>query len=389
MPTGFRGYSRIAGLIIAVGLGCQSLPAANALNVPGLGPDILYVGDADDSTIKSFDADGHFIAQGSGGDLNGPNGLLIAGAELIVVNQNFGGANGEILQYQLKDLSFTAPWVSKSDPDAPFAPRGAALKNGVLYVADFVKDGVLGTPGAILVFAGNGNLLGKLTPPAGAPLNLGEKFRPRGVVVGPDGLLYVSSDPNFTPGTGGMLGAPTTGGQVLRFDPNTLDFIDVFIDDSGGAGRLNRPEGLVFDPEGKKLYVTSFCDLQNSQYPCATAPNTDSIRVYDVAKRNKFLGQINLDLVAKELGQTRASAQALLFGPDQNLFIPVTFRPDFFGEVLSCDVERTALSPRESTDATKICKTFVPAGTLGVPFYLTFGRTDSATLAYPIAGEGD
>jgi hypothetical protein len=149
MPTGFRRYSRIAGLMIAVGLACQSLPAAKAENNSGLGPDILYVGDADDSTIKSFDADGHLITQSSGGDLNGPNALLIAGPELIVVNQNFGGANGEILQYQLKHLSFTGPWLSKSDPDAPFAPRGAALKNGVLYVADFVKDGVLGTPGIV------------------------------------------------------------------------------------------------------------------------------------------------------------------------------------------------------------------------------------------------
>jgi len=61
------------------------------------------------------------------------------------------------------------------------------------------------------------------------------------VFIGPDGLLYVSSDPKFEMGPG-----PTTGGQVLRFDPNTLAFKDVFIDDSGGVGQLNRPEGLLF-----------------------------------------------------------------------------------------------------------------------------------------------
>jgi hypothetical protein len=65
---------------------------------------------------------------------------------------------------------------------------------------------------------------------------------------------------------------------VLRFDPDTVAFRDVFIADSGGAGHLNRPEGLVFDPEGSKLYVTSFCDLA---VPCPAGTNIDSIRVYD------------------------------------------------------------------------------------------------------------
>jgi DNA-binding beta-propeller fold protein YncE len=378
--SGFWRHGRIAGLAIAVGLGFQSLTTAEAMNNPGLGPDILYVGDENDNTVKSFNAEtgasldgaaGAFITSGSGG-LNGPIGLLIAGPEVIVVNQNFGSANGEILQYQLKDGSFTRPWVSQSDPGAPFAPRGVILKNGVLYVANFVEDDS-GTAGEILVFAGSRELLGKLTSSGG----LRKRFRPRGVVIGPDGLLYVSSDPNFEVGPG-----PTTGGQVLRFDPNTLAFKDVFIDDSGGVGQLNRPEGLVFDPDGKKLYVTSFCDLT---FPCPTATNIDCIRVYDAVERNKFLGQINLDPVAQTVaGQTRASAQALLFGPRHNLFIPITLRPAFSGEVLSCDVENSRLSPTKSTDATKICSPFALAnGTLGIPFYLTFGRTDSATLTYP------
>src|SRR5438874_9872168 len=108
MVTGFCSYSRMVGLVIVAALGCQSLlPAAKA---QGLGPDILYVGDASDNTIKSFNADtaasldgakGAFVTQGSG-DLRGPRGLFIAGPELIVVNQNQGqpSLNGEILQYQ-------------------------------------------------------------------------------------------------------------------------------------------------------------------------------------------------------------------------------------------------------------------------------------------------
>jgi hypothetical protein len=358
MPTAFRRYSRVIGLVIVAALGCQSLlPAAKA---KGLGPDTLYVGDASDNTIKSFNADGlsldgtrgAFITQPSG-DLHGPRGLFIAGPELIVVNQNQDqpSLNGEILQYQLKDGSFTGPWVPKTDRDAPFAPRGAVSKNGVLYVANFVENNG-GKPGEVLVFAGNGKFLGELAPPAG-----GSAFRPRGVVVGPDGLLYVSSDPNFAASTG-----PTTGGQVLRFDPDTLAFVSVFINDAGGVGNLNRPEGLVFGPDGK-LYVTSFR---------ATTGDTDSIRIYN-GTTGAFLDKIELD----QVNQPRAFAQALLFGPLGNLFVPTTTPPTSagqvpVGQVLSCKV----LPP-------KICSIFVHPGTLGSPFYLTFGRTDPATLAYP------
>jgi hypothetical protein len=43
------------------------------------------------------------------------------------------------------------------------------------------------TPGEVLAYAGNGDLLGELTPPANS-----SPFHPKGVVVGPDGLLYVA-----------------------------------------------------------------------------------------------------------------------------------------------------------------------------------------------------
>jgi sugar lactone lactonase YvrE len=164
------------------------------------------------------------------------------------------------------------------------------------------------------------------------------------VVVGPDGLLYVSSDPN----PGG------TGGQVLRFDPNTLAFEDVFIDEPGGPGQLNRPEGLVFGPDGN-LYITSFR---------ATTGDTDSIRVYHATGvQGVLFDRIELDKV----GQGRAFAQALLFGKGGYLFVPISNS----GEIRKYDV------------GTHNFDVFVPAGTLGAPFYLTFGRTDPGTLAYP------
>jgi hypothetical protein len=271
---------------------------------------------------------------------------------LATFNQDVGQpVNGEILQYQLDNGSFGGTWVSKNDPNAPFAPRGAVLKNWVLYVANFIEDSA-GTPGEVLAFAGNGKFLGALAPPSNTQI----QCRPRGIVVGPDDLLYVSSDPNFSVGTG-----PTTGGQVLRFDPNTLLFVSVFIDDpnlNGGPGHLNRPEGLVFGPDGKKLYVTSFR---------ASTADTDSIRVYD-ATTGAFLDKIELDQVVDPV---RAAAQALLFGPDGRLFVPVSFLPTLTGQVRRYDV------------VTKNFDVFVATGTLGRPYYLTFGRTDSAWLGYP------
>ncbi len=73
-------------------------------------------------------------------------------------------------------------------------------------------------------------------------------------------------------------------------------------------------------------------------------------------------------------GEDRVFAQALLFGPDGDLFVPLTNT----GEVRRYDVDSGAFD------------VFIPAGgeLLG-PWYLTFGNTDPATLAYvpePSAG---
>src|SRR3981081_4223357 len=128
-----------------------------------LGPDILYVGDQGDNTVKSLSAKdgakGVFVTQGT--ELHGPTGLLVAGGELVVVNQNAGQpSNGEILQYLLRDGSFAGPLVSKTDPNAPFAPRGVVLVNGVLSVANLTGNDA-GAPGEVDVFVGNGAFLGK------------------------------------------------------------------------------------------------------------------------------------------------------------------------------------------------------------------------------------
>lgn len=74
------------------------------------------------------------------------------------------------------------------------------------------------------------------------------------------------------------------------------------------------------------------------------------------------MDQINLD----EVGQPRTFAQALLFGPNGRLFVPITNT----GEVRRYNV------------ATKAFDVFIPVGTLVQPWYLTFRSTDPRTLEY-------
>jgi hypothetical protein len=80
-----------------------------------------------------------------------------------------------------------------------------------------------------------------------------------------------------------------------------------------------------------------------------------------------YVGRIDLDLV----GQPRAFAQALLFGPEGFLFVPISGNGPDTGAVRRYNVD------------TKIFNLFVPpGGPLKSPQYLTFGNTDPGTLAY-------
>jgi hypothetical protein len=146
------------------------------------------------------------------------------------------------------------------------------------------------------------------------------------------------------------------GGQVLKFDPNTLQFKGVFIDDIGGIGGLNRPDGLVFGPNGN-LYVTSFRLISNPIDPAAV----DSIRAYD--RFGRFLESILL----YNRGEPRAFAQAILFGPDGKLFVPISGGGPSTGEIRQYDVR------------TKKYDIFVKGGILVSPQYLT--------KAFSVAGE--
>jgi hypothetical protein len=170
-----------------------------------------------------------------------------------------------------------------------------------------------------------------------------------------DGLLYVANCPNPI----AAIGSAGNGGQVLKFDPSTLEFKGVFINEPGGVNGLNRPDGLVFGPDGN-LYVTSFRFVSDPIDPAAL----DSIRVYNRG------GNLKDTIPLFTPGQPRAFAQAILFGPNGKLFVPISGGGPTTGQIRKYDV------------GTKEFDVFVPVGTLASPQYLTFGRTDPATLAY-------
>ncbi len=322
-----------------------SLESLEDRSVPSAAHDVLYVGDNADNTVKSFDAVtgaslGTLVAPGSGG-LNGPRGLIFRNpGQLLVVNQNSNtDFKGEVLRYNGRTGVPLGAIVPSADPNAPFAPRGMVLgPHHVLYVADDGNlDGI--TLGRLTRFnSETGAFLGDLKP-----TGFSGDFYPRSVVIGPDGLVYAS-----------VRSIAATGGEVMRWNPTTGQFLGVFAA-SNAVNDLNRPEGLVFGPDGN-LYVASFR---------TDASDTDKVVEFS-GSSGAYLGKIDLDTV----GGDRAFAQALEFGPGGSLYVPITGSGPDTGSVRRYDV------------ATHNFTAFVAPGALGQPLYLTFGQTDPATLAY-------
>ena len=325
--------------------------------------DTLYIGDGGDNTVKKFKADtGEFLGQfvkSTSPNLTGPRGLVFDSQHnLLLANQNASTSkSGDIFKYDGSSGAFLGAIVSHDSKVAPYAPRGMVLSNGTLFVASIVSD-QHNNPGSVLAYSGAG--VATLTPPS----SFQHPFHPRGVVIGPDSFLYVSNVPNLPAPDGTGL-----GGQVLRFNPQTYKFIDVIIGDSGGVHHLNRPEGLVFGPDGH-LYITSF----RAPPPSGAPPSdTDSIRIYSVA--GEFRDKIDLYKVGVE---PRVFAQALLFGPGGGLFVPITG-----GAPLPDGTPPPVGQVRRYSVVNKKFAVFVPAfGPLQSGFYLTFGNTDPATLQY-------
>jgi hypothetical protein len=272
--------------------------------------------------------------------LAGPRGIIINGVELLVVDQNVNLAiSGEVLRFDTSTGTFLSALIPYTDPNAPFAPDGIVLDPGYsdIFVANVLRKANV-TPGRVNEYALDGTFITELKVK-------NNEHHPRGAVFGPDGLLYVSTR-DLTKGI---------GGTVLRYSADGK--AEVVIDDQGGPGRLNRPDGLVFGPDGR-LYITSFR---------ADPTDTDSIRIYEAS--GEFVSKIDLYDVTT---QPRAYAQSLLFGPGGKLYVPINNT----GEVR-----------RYNTPTTGDYSVLVPSGgNLTSPWYMTFGHTNPSTLAYDEPG---
>jgi DNA-binding beta-propeller fold protein YncE len=329
--------------------------------------DSMFIGDGADNTVKRFDAisgapEGAFVAPSSGG-LFGPRGLVFAGRHLLVVNQNVDQPfSGEVLDYD-KTGAFLKARVPSSDPKAPFAPRGMVRGHGNLYVADMGDAGyVIGGGAAPNPLPARVAQYDQRTGAWERDLNYAEfamncsatnecvQWSPRGAVFGPDGALYVSAQKFVT-----ATNPNTLFGRIIRFSKGGRGEGKVLVDGETCGCGLARPEGLTFGPDGR-LYVTSFRISVN---------DNDKILIF--RRNGTFRGKIDLD----QVGEPRAFAQAIAFGPGGNLYVPINGNGPDAGSVRRYDV------------STGTFDTVVAAGgELIAPWYITFGQTNSATLAY-------
>jgi hypothetical protein len=311
----------------------------------------LYISDQSGNTVQRFNAItgaylGTFVTASSGG-LKLPAGLDFGpNHNLLVGSKGNGPTPGSgVVEYDGRTGAPLRDLVSSSDPNAPFSPRGIVRgPDHRLFVADIGDFGRSGHhPGLVRVYD---DRTGQFIRDLQLPLS-SDEFNPRGVVIGPDGNLYVSTR---------NLGA--TGGHIFKFDPLSGRFEGVFIA-STADNDLNQPGVPVFGPDGN-LYVSSFA---------ADATDTDKILEFN-GKTGAYLGKIDLD----QPGQPRAFVQDVLFGPGGKLFAPIQGNGPDTGEVRRYDVRAGTFD------------VFVPphalGGPLGNPFYLTFGLTNPFTFSY-------
>lgn len=354
-----RHLGILRSLLLSASIGLIALSFAQSSRA-----DELFIGDAGDNSVKAFDSDtgaylGAFIPSGTAG-LNGPMGMIFTDGQLVVVNQNINtNLSGEIFRFNSTTGSFEGKLVASSDRDAPFFPQGLVRggPNQSFYVADVGIKNQCANQGNIKEYSASGAFLDNLDLHG-----VKFPFHPRGVVFGPDGLLYVSaigcldpSDPHFDP----------VAGYIMRFNATTKAFVDVFASNVTVLD-LHRPEGVVFDRSGN-LWVASFR---------ANSNDSDKILKLD-GKTGQLLDSIVLSNPLSTPPESRAFAQALVFGPGGNLFIPITsngLNPLASGQVRRCN------------PITKACDVIAPAnsagGALVNPWFLIFRNSDPATLNY-------
>ena len=146
--------------------------------------------------------------------------MVFAGNACLVINQNVNlPTNGEVLKFEANSGAFISKLVPASDPHAPFGPHALVAIGSTLLVTDTGNfDNV--HPGQVLRYnLADGSYLGRVDT-----TGFDKLFAPRGLVLGPDGLLYVSV-------VGNLVAGDRAPGYILRFqwDGTNFKFKDVFV----------------------------------------------------------------------------------------------------------------------------------------------------------------
>jgi hypothetical protein len=222
------------------------------------------------------------------------------------------------------------------------SPRGLLVgPDGNLFVNSFDNNSVMRYDGATGTPLPAPGQVGAVFVPNGS----GGLQGPAGLILGRDGALYVSSQ---------------TNNSVRRYSGTTGAFIDVFV--PSGSGGLTHPRALVFGPDGN-LYINT---------------NASTVLRYD--------GATGVPLPAPgRSGAVFASGLAvgpgLVFGPDGNLYVT---------DITHYAVQRFNGTTGEFMDTFASHGSsgpYFPAGT-GVLFgpdnnlYVCGGITDSQVLRY-------
>ncbi|MEO9320792.1 MAG: hypothetical protein ABI361_08980 [Nitrososphaera sp.] len=353
-----RSLSVALAALLAIGLLTPLLAYAKP---PTVDHTSLFVGDVGDGTVKLFnkaipaarsnvsaDYQGVFAnATSATTSNNGVSGLIFVNGTLLAASPCFYPCadNGTILKFDARTGAFKGVLVSPTEFGAPFNPRGMVLgPHNVLYVADLGDCGFPTGPencGLIRTYDATSGAFLKAYNATSVLQPQGDQFNPRGVVFGPNGLLYISVYDTQNPLTG----------NILTLNTHTGKF-SIFASSHTCACNLHRPEGLVFGHDGK-LWVTSF-----------RANSTDVDRLLAFDSKGKLVDSISLE---KPGYSVRTYAQAILFGPGNLLFTPTSA-----GELRGYNVVTHSYSTIVNSTSTPLV----------APWYLTFRGTDPSTLEF-------
>jgi len=211
----------------------------------------------------------------------------------------------------------------------------AYSQSGGRYLGEFISAGaggltdpdsmVIGPDGMLYISSGvslEGSAILRFDPDTGAFLG---RFaggngmrRPYAIAFGPDGLLYVAS---------------FRSDQILRFDGTTGAFVDAFAVGSGQPGGLNGPTGMTFGPDGA-LYVSTQGSVADGVGGIDYPGLPSEVLRFDIATGTSSVFVEQPDASAVDSG--RVSFLGVVFGPNCDRALPGhcdLFVSDFAGDI--------------------------------------------------------